>query len=83
MFEFLITVLWCDEPGNPASCEPYGQKTAIYRSYDDCGKDQWRQWEEIIAVNMKEEGGFSEEEIEYAKQRTAFACRILRRAQTV
>lgn len=37
MFEFLVTLFVCGDVNQPSTCQPLGQKTAVYETKRDCG----------------------------------------------
>ena len=59
MFEFLVTLLICDDPNAMTGCKPLGQKTAIYETKRDCGMSAFAELSEHLATQ-----GLKPEEID-------------------
>lgn len=64
MLEYLVVVLTCTNPDNPATCEPIGQRSAIYRDAGECVQEETQLVAEAIRKVMIERDASYQEFIE-------------------
>ena len=78
MFEFLVTLFVCGDVKQPATCQPLGQKTAVYRDRKDCGVSAFTDVSEALSSQ-----GLKPEEIDHELESLLVICQQGKRVTSV
>lgn len=78
MFEFLVTLFVCGDVNQPATCQPLGQKTAVYQDKRECGMSAFTDVAEVLSSQ-----GLKPEEIDHELESLLVICQQGKRVTAV